>query len=201
MTTFSLPSLPADLHWQNDPLDWKVDSESILTITAGEMTDWFIDPGGTVNNSNAPSALFTPPDADFMLSAKITVNLTYTYDAGVLRIHSQNDVWAKVCFEYSPQQQPMVVSVVTHGTSDDCNSVVIDGNSIYMRLARMGKAFAFHYSHDGQLWHMVRHFSLGDLNTVQIGFAAQSPRGEKCTAVFSEIQYQARRLQDIRSGE
>ncbi len=201
MTSFTLPSIPVPLYWHNDPLRWQVNADSALTITAGELTDWFVDPNGSVNIGNAPSALFTPPDADFVLSAKVSVNLMTMYDAGVLRVQVGDDVWAKLCFEYSPQQEPMIVSVVTRGTSDDCNSVIIDGNSIYLRIARIGQAFAFHYSHDGQLWHMVRHFGLGPLDQIEIGFSAQSPRGEQFTAVFSEIAYAARTVQDIRSGE
>ena len=57
--------------------------------------------------------------------------------------------WAKLCFEYSPQREPMVVSVVTRGLSDDCNSFVVDGATVWLRIARVGSAFAFHASTDG----------------------------------------------------
>jgi hypothetical protein len=33
------------------------------------------------------------------------------------------------------------------------------------------------------------------------GFSVQSPTGDSCTATFSEIRYEARKLKDIRSGE
>ncbi len=150
MSTFTLPTIPADLDWQIAPLNWQLDAASTLTIAAGPKTDWFIDPNGSFRIGNAPNALFVTPDADFLLSAKVTVDFAATYDAGVLRIHEQDDVWAKLCFEYSPQGKPTIVSVVTRGFSDDCNSVQITGNTVYLRLARIGNAFAFHYSLDGR---------------------------------------------------
>ena len=58
---------------------------------------------------------------------------TATYDAGVLTLRRRDDLWAKLCFERSPQGEPMVVSVVTRGVSDDCNSFVVDGRSVWLR--------------------------------------------------------------------
>src|SRR5690349_4299196 len=69
MNTFKLSPLPAELSWQNEPLDWKIE-QNTLSMTAGAMTDWFTDPANGDAKGNAPSALFTPPDADFSLSAK-----------------------------------------------------------------------------------------------------------------------------------
>lgn len=95
----------------------------------------------------------------------------------------------------------MIVSVVTRGLSDDCNSTPIDGNEVYLRLARNGVTFTFHYSLDGRTWHFVRHFTLGKLSNLRVGLSSQSPTGEKCQAAFSEIRYQPGALKDLRSGE
>ena len=124
-----------------------------------------------------------------------------TFDAGVLQLRQRDDLWAKLCFEFSPAGQPTIVSVVTHGVSDDCNSAPIDDAAIYLRIAQLPAATAFHYSRNGQHWHLVRYFSLGAAERVQVGFSAQSPTGTKCAAVFSEIRYQAGLLKNIRSGE
>jgi hypothetical protein len=201
MTTLTLPSIPSDLQWKNDPVDWNVEPDNSLSITAGVKSDWFIRPSGDEVSSNAPAALFTPPDANFLLSARVTVNFVATFDAGVLMVYERDDLWAKLCFEYSPQQQPMIVSVVTRGRSDDCNSTSIAGNTVYLRVARMGEAFGFHYSLDGKYWHMVRFFSLGQVDKLRIGFETQSPTGEGCKAIFSEIVYRPDLLKDMRSGE
>lgn len=201
MTAFRLPGIPEELHWEHQPLDWQAGPGNSLTITAGEHTNWFIDPGGNRNQDSAPAGLFVPPDANFLLSAKVAVEFASTFDAGVLQLRSREDLWAKLCFEHSPQGEPMIVSVVTRGVSDDCNSVVIDGTEVYLRLAQTPKTTAFHYSRDGHYWHMVRYFSLGELPSIQVGFSSQSPRGQKCRAVFSEIRYIPGTLKDNRSGE
>jgi regulation of enolase protein 1 (concanavalin A-like superfamily) len=95
----------------------------------------------------------------------------------------------------------MIVSVVTRGRSDDCNSKIIDGNEVYLRVARLGQAFAFHYSEDGRTWHLVRHFTLGPVDELQVGFSSQSPTGPGCRSTFSEISYEPRLLKGIRSGK
>jgi regulation of enolase protein 1 (concanavalin A-like superfamily) len=201
MDTFSLPSIPGELAWHSRPLEWKVDPGNNLSILAGAETDWFTDPKGGLLRDNAPCALFTPDATDFLLSARVTVEFQSAFDAGVLQLRARQDVWGKLCFEYSPQGKPMVVSVVTRGVSDDCNSTPIDGNSVRLRIARDGATFAFHYSLDGKYWHLVRHFSLGALEGVRAGFSAQSPTGKRCRAVFSEIAYRRGVLGNIRSGE
>lgn len=202
MTTLRLSPIPGDLEWKNDPVDWKVGTDNSLSITAGAKTDWFIEPSGSDwVSKNAPVALFRTTDEHFLLSARVTVNFTATFDAGVLFLYERDDLWAKLCFEYSPQNQPMIVSVVTRGFSDDCNSTVIEGNTVYLRVARIASAFALHYSLDGTYWNMVRYFTLGKVENLQVGFEAQSPTGQGCNVVFSEITYRPGILKDMRSGE
>src|SRR5262245_6205124 len=199
--SLTLASIPANLTWKNQPLKSTHDDQGQISITTGPQTDWFIHPAGEPVKANAPIALFVPPDLTFQLQAKVTVDFADTYDAGTLFVYVQETLWAKLCFEYSPQGQPMVVSVVTRGVSDDCNSVPIEDRSVYLRLYRQDRVFAFHYSRDGRYWHFVRHFSLGDLEQVGVGFSAQSPLGEGCTVTFSEIRYSLSPLLDLRSGE
>jgi uncharacterized protein len=195
----SISALPALLHWQGVPQKWSLDSDNVLAISAGQRTDWFINPEGGKAVSNAP-ALLMPAQGVYMLQARVTVDCVATFDAGVLTVYHSDQVWAKLCLELSPQKQVTVVSVVTKGTSDDCNSVPIAGNSIYFRISRLARAYAFHYSSDGMRWNLVRHFTLGESQDAKIGFLTQSPTGEGCTARFSEIVYIPQKLSDIRSG-
>jgi regulation of enolase protein 1 (concanavalin A-like superfamily) len=118
----------------------------------------------------------------------------------VLLLYAGEGLWAKLCFEFSPQGQAMVVSVVTREYSDDANSMIVGAHTVLLRIARLGPAFAFHWSEDGRFWHFVRHFSLPGAGRLSAGFAAQSPTGEGCTARFSEIKFTAARLPDLRSG-
>lgn len=198
MQSFQLDTIPDELTWLRPPVDQHVDEQGLM-IKAGALTDWFIDPAGKVNASNAPVALFTPPAGDFVLQARVAVDFGATYDAGVIFIYGDDSHWAKVCFEYSPQNEPMVVSVVTRDSSDDCNSVVIDGHEVYLRISRNGPAWAFHYSRDGRTWRMVRYFKVHAAET-RIGFSAQSPTGDVCEARFTEIAWRPGGVADIRSG-
>jgi regulation of enolase protein 1 (concanavalin A-like superfamily) len=91
----------------------------------------------------------------------------------------------------------MIVSVVTRGTSDDCNSQAIDGNSAWLRAARFKGGFAFHASLDGERWELIRHFGLPN-SEVQIGFEVQSPTGNGCRATFADVAYASRQLTDLR---
>lgn len=201
MNSTTLSALPGALTWKNQPEAIDTNGNDTLSMAAGPQTDWFYDPAGNKRSSNAPVALFSPPDENCLLSAKVTVGFNATFDAGVLFLYADDERWAKLCFEYAPTDRPMAVSVVTRGKSDDCNSTYIDDNSVYLRLYREGDRLAFHYSEDGEYWHMVRHFTIGDLQDVRIGFSAQAPTGEGCQVEFSEVSYRAAELSDIRNGE
>jgi uncharacterized protein len=187
-----------ELQWLLEPRDFQTTSDS-MTLTASEKTDWCVDPKGQAHFANAPALLFEA-DKDFMLSAKVTVEFESTYDAGVLAVYQHLTSWAKLCFERSPQGSPMIVSVVTKDTSDDCNSVPMTENNIYLRLAKLNGAFAFHSSSNGDYWHMVRYFAL-EPGAAKAGFLAQSPTGEGCKVTFSDIRFAYQTLKDIRSGE
>ncbi len=122
------------------------------------------------------------------------------YDAAVLVVWVSDDVWAKLCLELSPQGQVTVVSVVTRGTSDDCNSVALGRPEVHLRISRLERAYAFHYSQDGVSWKLVRFFALGEKQRAEVGFLAQSPTGDGCTAEFRDIDFAPQKLGDVRSG-
>jgi regulation of enolase protein 1 (concanavalin A-like superfamily) len=200
MNPITLKSIPGELSWKNEPVFTQVKTGNSLDITAGPESDWFHNPGGNSVMNNAPMALFAPSGENFILSAKVTVEFQYTFDAGVLFIYVNEETWAKLCFEYSPQNEAMVVSVVTRGRSDDCNSTPIGSHSVYLRVFRQANAIAFHYSTDGQSWHFVRYFTIGDLSNLKVGFAAQSPVGKGCPVHFSEIDFRYASITDLRDG-
>ena len=199
MDTINIAYLPHSLHWLNQPVRWDSSPEGQLTFTAPAKTDWFIDPQGAVNVSNAPALLF-PVSGPCILSAQVTVDHVATYDAGVLLVYESPLAWAKLCLELSPQGLPMIVSVVTKGVSDDCNAFAVRGPA-YMRVSRLEKAYAFHASEDGIRWNLIRYFKLEDHQNIQLGFLAQSPTGNGCAASFKDIRFEERLLADIRSGE
>jgi regulation of enolase protein 1 (concanavalin A-like superfamily) len=201
MEDFVHPSLPGRLSWKTRPCEWQLDGDGRLSILAAAQTDLFHDPAGSATLDNAPCALFAPPDPAFLLSARARVEFASTFDAGVLQLRGSDDAWAKLCFEFSPQREAMVVSVVTRGISDDCNSAVIDGDAVYLRIAHTPGTTCFHYSLNGSSWRLVRYFTLGRHAAPKVGFSSLSPTGGGCRTVFSEIRYRAGALKDIRGGE
>jgi regulation of enolase protein 1 (concanavalin A-like superfamily) len=194
-----VPDVSLDLRWQLPPESWDL-AGGTLTIRAGARTDLFVDPSGGPEAGNA-ARLLGPATGDFLLSARVTVDFAARFDAGVLLVYVDDGSWAKLCFEYAPLNVATVVSVVTRGLSDDCNSYPVEGNSTWLRVARLGGAFAFHSSTDGERWQLVRHFALAPATEIAVGFLAQSPEGEGCTATFDSIRYRRELLRDLRSGD
>jgi hypothetical protein len=182
----------------NQPLDL-ANLPPSLSMTAAPRTDLFVDPEGGPPTLNA-ARLLGRPSGDFQLSARVTVDFAATFDAGVLALYADDGAWAKLCFEYSPQGEPMVVSVVTRGVSDDANAFAVDGRQVWLRISRLGAAHAFHASTDGARWRFVRHFALEPADDLALGFVAQSPTGDGCAVRFDEIVYRSERLNDLRSG-
>ena len=201
-TDLSVPGLPRPLRWLVPAPRIEVTGAGALRMEAGPRSDWFIDPGGDAVVRNAP-ALLMDASGPWQLSAVVSADHRATFDAGVLFVHVDDVTWAKLCLELSPQGEVMVVSVVTRGTSDDCNSVPVEGHSLHLRISALERAFAFHWSPDGQAWHLVRYFSLGDgaPSAARVGFIAQSPTGEGCTAEFADVTFRSELLAELRAGD
>lgn len=196
--TVQIPGLEQSFEWVGKPIAVEFGERS-LTMSATPKTDWFTDPETSQVIATA-SALVCRPLTEFMLTAKVEVNFSSAFDAGALVLWSNTRSWAKLAFEYSPQNEPMIVSVVTRGESDDANAVVIESSSVWLRVSGVGDAHAFHYSVDGNHWHFVRYFRLDTYDAVDVGFEAQSPIGPGCVARFSEISFVTERLMNLRSG-
>jgi uncharacterized protein len=194
----AVPPLPMTFSWLRAPAAWSLEGGE-LRICAGPETDWFADPAGGEPVLNAPALVGRPPDEDWSLLARVGMDGTSMFDAGVLFVHADDTTWAKLCLELSPQGQPMIVSVVTCGASDDCNSHALDGAEAWLRVARLNGAFAFHVSRDGKRWELVRYFGLR-VDDPAVGFSAQSPTGGGCRASFRDLAYAGRRLADLRDG-
>jgi len=160
----------------------------------------FIDPLGTGVPVLTAPRLLTALDGDLQLSTHVQVDLRATFDAATLLVWVDETTWAKLCFELSPQGRPTIVSVVTRGRSDDANAFEVSGSDVWLRVSRVGDAFAFHASTDGTFWRLVRYFMLYPVTRVSYGFEAQSPTGDGCTATFRDIAYRPDRLVELRDG-
>jgi len=189
------------------PLDWvtgggraEMAADDTLVVTAAAGSDWTNDAFDGPRQHEAALLGFVPV-GEFSLSvrARVLTERT-TFDAAVLAVWGDSDHWAKLCFEFSPQGQAMVVTVVTNGYSDDCNSSVITDESVYLRVVRTGGGWAFHCSADGVSWTFVRVFHLAWDGPVSVGFLAQAPLGERCDAEFTKTAYSTAVPADLRDG-
>lgn len=103
------------LAWTSAPSHAVYDqADGMLTLTAAAGVDWSNDSLGGEQQHRASALAFTAP-ASFSLSARVlVVSSRTTFDAGVLALWADSDHWAKLCFEYSPHGEAMVVTVVTN---------------------------------------------------------------------------------------
>ena len=193
---------------------WRIDEAAgTVMVSAQPHTDIFIDPGNGSADAGADAALNAEsmlnaatllgdaPEGDFQLSARVTVGFGSTFDAGVLMLWLDERRWAKLCFEFSTAGEPMVVSVVCRGVCDDANAFTVPGRSVWLRVSRIDRVYAYHASVDGRAWQMIRVFALADeTSRDRIGFEAQSPTGDGCSVTFDEIRFLPERLADLRDG-
>ena len=197
--SLSLPGLPAACE-TSSPQAWQWSGDR-LVANAGPGDNLFISPITRKSDLSAPVLRF-PVEGDFLLSARVEVHFRETFDAAALINGREEGIWAKLCLEFSPEHQPMVVSVVTRGTSDDANCLVHPRPWIYLRIARIGEGFAFHYSvANSSPWQLVRAFTLDSAAPLWAGFLIQSPRGSGCEGEFSDIRWDPATLNELRSGE
>lgn len=225
----SIPSIPGipELHWLNGTAgDAALNEKGVLTMRTGKETDWFNPPpaaeasstttasaAAPAGLSNAPALVFDvpPPTEDWQLSAIVQVAHQYLFDAATIFLHQGPNDWCKLCFEYSPEKRPVVVSVVTRDVSDDANGATIDGSSVRLRVSKVGNMIAFHYSpittkttddEDAKVyWTLHRAFCMRNPSApMTIGFLAQAPTGESCTAHFSDVVFSQITLGDLRDG-
>ncbi|MFJ6729001.1 DUF1349 domain-containing protein [Streptomyces sp. NPDC091281] len=197
-----LPELPFPLRTYGPDGHWSHE-DGMLSGWAGPHQDRFVPPTGEAldSASDAPR-LLGAPEGDFQLSVRVTVGFNSAFDAGALYVHVGPRAWAKLCLEYSPDVAT-ICTVVTRGHSDDANSFTVDGSSVWLRVSRTGRAFAFHASRDGRHWTFVRLFTLGDTEetgAALVGFLAQSPMGEGCVVTFDHLEFRPAWPDDLRDG-
>ncbi len=66
---------------------------------------------------------------------------------------------------------------MTRGFTDDCNSIPIAGDTVYLQIAKSGLSYVFYSPEDGKKWHILRVFELESRTLPRVGFESQSPSG------------------------
>lgn len=194
-----LAFLPHAMFWENAPVQFKT-GNGVLMIEAGPKTDMFRDPNVTYNTDNAPKLLFIA-DSNFVLTAAIHHDFVSKWDGGAIVLKADSLDWIKFCFEKDYTGQKRVVSVVTKGISDDCNSAAVTGTTVYYKIARAGNVITLYYSLEGRSWFLIRHLTFDSSQPLKLGFLAQSPTGKRCVVTFSNIHYSTRKISDPYTGE
>ena len=197
-TSFKISGISKQLKWENTPKGFNINKSS-FTIISNEKTDMFRDPNVTYNTDNAPKLLFEA-DSNFVLSAAIEHAFQSKWDGGAIVLKKDSLNWVKCCFENDYTGARRIVTVVTKGISDDCNSVEIKGNKVYFKLAKADNVITIYYSLNGTKWFLIRHFTF-DGDNLNVGFLSQSPTGKECKVTFSDIKYMAKKIKDPYIGE
>ena len=68
-------------------------------------------------------------------------------------------------------------------------------------MCRMGNAFAFHYSTDGENFYMMRYFTLPAALTMKVGLLAQSPLGNVGKRIYENLSIVKKTVKYIRNGK
>lgn len=178
--------------------EYKVSNNGIC-IYAPAHTNYFIDPTNGIVDNNMPF-FYEEVEGDFVFKAKVSHEFISTYDACVLFAYDNEKLSAKACFEYTDLNTHSVVSVITNEKSDDANGIDVNGNELWLQLARKENVFAIHYSLDGIKFRMSRICSLPMKKKIKVGLAAQSPMGEEKMMKFEEISLEEKSLLNIREG-
>lgn len=193
--------------------EWSIDEQrQSLTGVAHPVSDIYIDPScnqpdsGAAPRHDAATLMASAPTGDFQLSSTVTVDFKETFDAGVLLLRASEQIWAKLCFEYSPDGEAMVVSVVNKGkTSDDANAFVVPSSTVGLRISRKANVYSFHAAVEKNRWIFIRAFSFDEvtqttIDEMTLGFMAQSPNGAGCKVEFADISLTHTTLAHLRDG-
>jgi regulation of enolase protein 1 (concanavalin A-like superfamily) len=197
--SIQINGIPKWLKWEIKPRNYFQDNKSI-TLFSGEKTDMFRDPNVTYNTDNAPKLLFKA-DSNFVFSAAIEHAFISKWDGGAIVLKADSLNWVKCCFEKDYTGARRIVTVVTKGISDDCNSVKLSKNKVYFKMAKAGNVITLYYSETGTKWYLIRHFTFDSTQNLHVGLLAQSPTGKDCKVKFSELKYQVKKIKDPYVGE
>lgn len=176
-------------------------SADTLALQAPHGTDLFASFDGKDTADNTARALFRPA-GDFILSARVAAGFGKQFDGGALIVYADGTHWAKLLFEKSKVTgKGVVTSTVANGAGDDVQHAGVDGDGVYLKIARVKDMVVFYSSVDGKSWTMDRTFGFPSTLPLQVGFSAQSPESDRYTARFSEIRYRPVAFKDYWQGE
>jgi regulation of enolase protein 1 (concanavalin A-like superfamily) len=171
-----------------------------LTLSAAKGTDLYANVDGSKIVDDTPRVLFAP-HGDFIFSARIQAGFHSAFDGAALLVYAGKAAWGKLLFERMPDGSNAVTTTITRGTGDDALHQQVEGNVVHLKIARKGGVYVFYLSADGAAWRVLRTFALPADQPVQVGFSAQSPKGERFTAHFADLRWRPRGFDNYWQGE
>jgi uncharacterized protein len=173
-----------------------------LVIESGPKTDFFRETDGVTSYGNAP-VLLTAIDntRPFSFSTRVTPVLGETYDVGAIYLWVDEKNWLKFAFERDENGRSRIVTVRTHGTSDDNNHDAVTSESVFLKISSDTTSLGFYYSLDGISWQLVRVFRNDCPAQLWLGLSAQSPLGNGNRAEFTSLRLSPASVKDFRKGE
>lgn len=194
----TIPGIPNRLAWHGVPKHFEQLPNGFV-IESGEKTDMYRAPDHSYQVHKAPRLMFAA-DTCFILSARIQHDFAGKWDGGALLLEADSLNWIKFCFEKDYQEKHRVVSVVTRGISDDCNSLEFTEKFAWYQLARVHDVIYLYCSGNGTDWYLVRTLNFAPGKDIKVGFLAQSPEGKNNRVYFTDVQYRAVRVKDFWVG-
>lgn len=192
------PQLLDKMAWLQQPDTFMLEANSLKVVVA-KGTDYFNNPEDSTVVGTAPF-LYQAIEGDFVAKALVAPDFTDQWNAVALMVHMDSTNWIKFAFENSDATGPGIVSVVTKGSSDDANGVVLkDTQAVWLAIARKGDNYSMHYAVDGHNYHMARLTSLPAQATVKIGLEAQCPVGDGATHLVHCFELEKRTVADLRN--
>ncbi len=166
----------SELEWLNEPESFQIeDSGFSITVTKG--SDFFNNPEDKSIVASAPF-LYKELQGDFVARTLVQPDFSSKWNAVSLMLHIDSLNWIKFAFENSDATGPGIVSVVTKGTSDDANGVILNKEKqVWLAMVRKNNTYSMHWSKDGKSYRMARLTSMPEADIVKIGIEAQSPVG------------------------
>lgn len=195
-----LSAIPHPLTLSNEAISAEMTSDRLRLVSA-KGTDLY-SPAKGPGVDSAPRVTFAP-QGDFIFSARVARPQAADYEGGALVVYADADRWVKLLFERLPDGANAVTSAVAGPVSDGSYHVrfAADVPAVWLKMARVGGSVLLYASEDGEKWQILRDIPLDEGTGLSVGFASQSPRGDRYEAVFSDIRFEARRLKDYWRGE
>lgn len=178
--------LPFHASLLDAPVSFSLLGKDSIVITAGKQTDLHYPASGAYKKRNAPKFLIGF-NGDFDLSVKVAPVFQSRFDGGALLFYTDTSNWAKILFQSTGNGRILGMSVVRENQTDDSYFATQAGDLIYLRLKKQGKVAAFYVSGDGVQWQLARQFVYAKEG--RPGFYVQSPTGDSCRVIFSQIVY------------